>query len=430
MKNLLWIMIATTTIFAQSICIDAGHGGSDPGAVGWGLQEKTINLDVSQRLYNLMRQSGWKAYLVRSTDKTVSLSGRTSYANSLGVKRFVSIHCNAFNKSANGTETFAYTQGSSTSFAMRNSVHPRLVSAMRTRDRGTKTANFYVIKHTNMPAILCELAFIDEKNDSAKLGDSYYRQKAAEAIHAGIVSTLRALDEEITTSDSYMAPKWSPDGTSLLITHPGYNGVNVMKMDDYSIHKVSAASTYNAKWISDHEVLCGAKEETQLLDTTTGKTVGTFAGLDMPIAVVKDGSLTVAEHVISVENDVIFNAVTSPDNNFVAYESLKNGIYVVDVQNGKSVHIGQGNNPSWMPDSTGIVFDRALDNGHEITESNIYYADVNGQVKVNLTQNLSLIAQRPSVSPDGQKIAFDAQGSIFIASLEEQKIRQVLQVTK
>merc|ERR1712170_228564 len=118
MKNLLWIVIATTTIFAQSICIDAGHGGSDPGAVGWGLQEKTINLDVSQRLYNLMRQSGWKAYLVRSTDKTVSLSGRTSYANSLGVKRFVSIRCNAFNKSANGTETFAYTQGSSTSFAM------------------------------------------------------------------------------------------------------------------------------------------------------------------------------------------------------------------------------------------------------------------------------------------------------------------------
>lgn len=430
MKNLLWIMLATTTIFAQSICIDAGHGGSDPGAVGWGLQEKTINLDVSQRLYNLMRQSGWKAYLVRSTDKTVSLSGRTSYANSLGVKRFVSIHCNAFNKSANGTETFAYTQGSSTSFAMRNSVHPRLVSAMRTRDRGTKTANFYVIKHTNMPAILCELAFIDEKNDSAKLGDSYYRQKAAEAIHAGIVSTLRALDEEITTSDSYMAPKWSPDGTSLLITHPGYNGVNVMKMDDYSIHKVSTTNTYNAKWISSHEVLCGAKEEAQLLDTTTGKTVGTFAGLDMPIAVVKDGSLTVAEHVISVENDVIFNAVTSPDNNFVAYESLKNGIYVVDVQNGKSVHIGQGNNPSWMPDSTGIVFDRALDNGHEITESNIYFANVDGQVKVNLTQNLSLVAQRPSVSPDGQKIAFDAQGSIFIASLEEKKILQVLQVTK
>ncbi|BBM87669.1 N-acetylmuramoyl-L-alanine amidase family protein [Candidatus Uabimicrobium amorphum] len=430
MKNLLWIVIATTTIFAQSICIDAGHGGSDPGAVGWGLQEKTINLDVSQRLYNLMRQSGWKAYLVRSSDKTVSLSGRTSYANSLGVKRFVSIHCNAFNKSANGTETFAYTKGSSTSFSMRNSVHPRLVRAMRTKDRGTKTANFYVIKHTNMPAILCELAFIDEKSDSSKLGDSYYRQKAAEAIHAGIVSTLTALDEEIRTSDSYMAPKWSPDGTALLITHPGYNGVRVMKMDDYSIHNVSSANTYNAKWISSHEIVCGAKDETKLLDTVTGKTVSTFAGLDMPIAVVKDGTLTVAEHVISLENDVIFNAVASPDNKFVAYESLKNGIHVVNVESGKSVRIGQGNNPAWMPDSTGIVFDRALDNGHEITQSNIFLASVDGQNVVNLTQNLSLIAQRPSVSPDGQKIAFDAQGSIFIAAFAEQKIQQILQVTK
>lgn len=429
MKQLLFILIVSISLCAQSICIDAGHGGNDSGAVGWGLQEKNINLDVSQRLYNLMRQNGWTAYLVRNSDKAVSLSSRTSYANSLGVKRFVSIHCNAFNKTASGTETFSYTQGSSKSFSMRNSVHPHVVRAMNTVDRGTKTANFYVIKHTNMPAILCELAFIDQKNDSAKLGDSYYRRKVSEAIRDGLLSSLAALDEEIASSNEYMAPKWSLDGKHLLVTHPGFNGMNLLDVENLSIKKISSENCYNATWISSQEILFGNKQEKKIVDLT-GNVISTMISNNNIATQIQDGKLTINGTIISVKNDVIFNAVVSPDNNHVVYESLKNGLHIANINGENIITVGKGNNPSWLPNSKAIVFDHAIDNGHMITESDIFLVSLENNKRIKLTNGLSVIAQRPSVSPDAKKIAFDVEGDIFIATMAEGQLSQILQITK
>lgn len=185
------LILGAATAFAQpKICIDAGHGGSDPGAVGNGLRESDINLDIALKLRSLLNadtsdSSGggsWRVIMVRTGDSTVSLSSRTSYANSNGANRFISIHANSFSDaSANGTETFRYTSGSSNSRSLQLAIHDELVDATGLRDRGAKTANFYVLRYTSMPAMLSEQGFVSNRTDAAVLASASRRTAMAKA---------------------------------------------------------------------------------------------------------------------------------------------------------------------------------------------------------------------------------------------------------
>jgi N-acetylmuramoyl-L-alanine amidase len=170
------------------ICIDPGHGGSDPGAQSNGLAEADITLDIALKFQQWLEadsadSSGggnWSVYMTRTTDTYVSLSSRTSYANSIGVARFVSIHVNSFSSSsANGTETYCYTSGSSNSFAMRDKIQEEMINAWGLTNRGSKTANFYVLRYTNMPATLSETGFITNSGDAIFLGSDSERDTMA-----------------------------------------------------------------------------------------------------------------------------------------------------------------------------------------------------------------------------------------------------------
>lgn len=168
------------TFSGVSICIDPGHGGSDPGAGGYGLNESDINLDIALRAQSLLEQDGATVVMTRADDSYVSLQGRCDIANNAGVDRFIASHCNAFNGNAYGTETYCYALGGIEENHAAN-VNAQLVSALGTTDRGVKTAGFYVLLHTSMCAILSEVAFIDNYDDNAKLADPNYRQAAARA---------------------------------------------------------------------------------------------------------------------------------------------------------------------------------------------------------------------------------------------------------
>lgn len=189
------LTVAATPAFSQKICIDPGHGGSDPGGTGNGLQEKSVVLDTSTRLKNWLdldtSDSGgggsWTVIRTRTSDVYVSLSGRTSYANSNSASRFCSIHSNAFgSSSANGIETFCYGSGSSNSFDIRNKIYQEAVAMWPLTQRGTKTANFYVLVNTNMPAELHEMAFITNSTDAAYLASSTHRDNHARSEMYGI----------------------------------------------------------------------------------------------------------------------------------------------------------------------------------------------------------------------------------------------------
>ncbi len=153
------------------------------------MQEKNVVLDVSKRFKALLdadtadtKGGGkWVSLMTRSTDVFVSLAGRSAYSNNQGADRFMSIHSNAFgNATANGTETFAFSEGGEGA-KLRNLVQAEMLAAWKLTNRGNKTENFAVLRETACPAILHELAFITNATDAAKLGSPAERQKAAEA---------------------------------------------------------------------------------------------------------------------------------------------------------------------------------------------------------------------------------------------------------
>lgn len=192
-RSLLILALAAlfcTPAFAYKICIDPGHGGSDPGAVGGGYEEADLVLDTGLKFKAWMDKDtadtagggSWTVIMTRSTDVDVSLSGRTTYANNNSANRFMSIHNNAATStSANGIETFSYTSGSSYSHDIRNKVYEEATAMWPLTKRGTKTANYYVLVYTNMPAELHEMAFITNSGDRAYLTSSTHRDNHAKS---------------------------------------------------------------------------------------------------------------------------------------------------------------------------------------------------------------------------------------------------------
>lgn len=189
---LLALTMASAPAAAQTVVLDPGHGGHDPGAVGCGLEEEDVVLDVSLRAATLLRDAGLTVHLTRSDDRFIELSARSSFANSMGASRFVSVHANAnAGTPATGTETFVYTSASSTSRSLGQSVQDELIDTWGLRNRGLKTANFSVVRRTSMPAALAELAFINRCDpDAALLGSSGERGRIAAALARSILASL------------------------------------------------------------------------------------------------------------------------------------------------------------------------------------------------------------------------------------------------
>lgn len=179
------------------IAVDAGHGGSDPGASGNGLIEKNITLDVAKRLETYLANGGYKVVMTRTDDTYINLDDRVKYALDHGADIFISIHVNSFSgASANGTETYYYNGGSNIeeSKKLATFMETRLLEAMDTSNRGVKTADYRVLKANKVPATLVELAFITNSNDAKKLGSPTYRDKTAKALYLGIQDYYKWLD--------------------------------------------------------------------------------------------------------------------------------------------------------------------------------------------------------------------------------------------
>lgn len=182
------VILLTMLIFAVPsisqaaiIVVDPGHGGSDSGAVGCGLYEDSINLNVSLKLRDLLQAAGHTVYMTRTTDTFIDLAPRASYANGKNANTFASIHCNSAGVVATGIETYCYSFGASGETQARH-IQTRMVSTWPLANRGVKAANFAVLRLTNMTATLSELAFINNcAKDATYLGNESRRMDAARA---------------------------------------------------------------------------------------------------------------------------------------------------------------------------------------------------------------------------------------------------------
>ena len=164
----------------MKIFINPGHGESDPGACGNGLKERDVVLKIGKRVENYLRAVGYDVKLFQYD----GLQEICNAANDYGADLFVSIHCNAANGKARGTETYYCFYGSTTGRKLANAIQRQLVDSIDTMHRGVKEAGFYVLSGTNMPAVLVETAFIDNPQDAALLVE--HEDDFARAIARGI----------------------------------------------------------------------------------------------------------------------------------------------------------------------------------------------------------------------------------------------------
>lgn len=172
-----------------TVVIDAGHGGSDPGAQRGDLREKDMTLAIAMRLKRNLESKGLRVIMTRSDDTFVSLEERVRITNAVKPDAFVSVHINSLESDSAicGIETY-YQNDSSQVLAQK--IHESLVGKLAVPDRRVRKARFYVVNHTPHPAILAEVGFISNKQEREKLMSSDYQVKVAEALGQGIIYYL------------------------------------------------------------------------------------------------------------------------------------------------------------------------------------------------------------------------------------------------
>ena len=173
-------------------CIDAGHGGNDPGAVNGTHNEKDTALKIALRLAAMLEEAGASVLLTRDDDTYPSITERANMANNANCTAFISIHLNsAENKSATGYEILVYDHNSSSlANTLAKNVETFMSSAVSWPDRGIKSRpDLGVLKLTKMPAILVEVGFISNDAESKALQMEQTQLSIAMAIYDGIKVT-------------------------------------------------------------------------------------------------------------------------------------------------------------------------------------------------------------------------------------------------
>lgn len=227
-RHLQRVAAAAFPLAVRRVVLDAGHGGSDPGASSLGLDEKDVTLDIGRRLRRMLESNGFEVVVTRPDDRTLKLRDRARLANTSRSDIFVSIHVNSIvnHTSSHGVETYylgptndpsltklAADENSMSGYSMADlrrlldgvyadarrdesqqlaaKVQQQLFGQLRSADPGlenwgVKRAPFVVLVATDMPAILAEVGCMSNKSEAAMLGHADYRQKIAEALYHGI----------------------------------------------------------------------------------------------------------------------------------------------------------------------------------------------------------------------------------------------------
>lgn len=185
--------------------IDPGHGGSDPGAVGNGLLEKELTLDIAKRIRKYLDAhfTGHTVKMSRTIDQTVSLAERTKLANDWDADYYLSIHVNAGR--GTGYEDYIYNRLSddSNTAKIRNVMHETITGQIPTVvNRGKKKANFHVLRETKMSAMLTENLFIDTKADADKLKNRAFLDKLAKGHAEGLARVFELRRKTVPKTDA------------------------------------------------------------------------------------------------------------------------------------------------------------------------------------------------------------------------------------
>jgi N-acetylmuramoyl-L-alanine amidase len=208
----------SNALLSGIVLLDAGHGGDQDGAKVEGVCEKTLTLDVVQRMKGLLEAGGVKVNLSRAGDDTVTLDARPAMISSTKSDLMVSVHFNhAENPATSGIETYLLTSAgfpstsdpgdpreaakwvefpgnacSARSLILAYEIHRALIQATGAVDRGVKRARFAVLRTATAPAILVECGFMSNSAEFSKIKDPSYRDLIAKTLADVLVRLLKA----------------------------------------------------------------------------------------------------------------------------------------------------------------------------------------------------------------------------------------------
>jgi N-acetylmuramoyl-L-alanine amidase len=197
----------------KTICLDPGHGGSDPGEISGSSQEKKYTLLLAREVRDQLVRAGFNVFLTRSTDTAVKLPERTELARKRNADLFVSLHFNSYSgpgrSEVSGIEVYCCTPAGATSFnsggegdtrwiagnrfdeknlLLAYQVQRSIVKSLTVEDRGVKRARYAVLREASMPAILVEGGFMSHPSEGKKIIDPVYRRQLGRAIANGILA--------------------------------------------------------------------------------------------------------------------------------------------------------------------------------------------------------------------------------------------------
>jgi len=185
------------------VMLDPGHGGYDPGAItNQGVYEKAINLQIAQKVKEMLGPSGIEVFLTREEDidyvpdgvkgkttkKQIDLNRRIDMAKEANADVFVSLHVNATATGLqSGAETFYHYQSESGK-KLAELIQQELIKIPGMNQRIAKPGDFYIINNTSMPAIIVEVGYLSSVKEQKKLQQSWYQEQLARAIAKGIAN--------------------------------------------------------------------------------------------------------------------------------------------------------------------------------------------------------------------------------------------------
>lgn len=250
----------------RTFMLDAGHGGSDSGAVYNGRLEKNDNLRITLAVGERLARSGERVLYTRTDDSTVDLTYRSTMANSAGATYFVSFHRNSASTVGRGVEVYYYTglSAQSTAARMAAPVQDALV-ACGFHNRGVKQANFSVLRRTSMPAILVELAFINNEAENAKLDSEFDR--IADAIASALLSFVGKTLTPATTQPPETEPPTTepkatePKATKPQITNPPETTPPATSPPETSVSETTAPETQPAGTVTESAAVTVSEPE-------------------------------------------------------------------------------------------------------------------------------------------------------------------------
>ncbi|MFO1512479.1 MAG: N-acetylmuramoyl-L-alanine amidase, partial [Verrucomicrobiota bacterium] len=204
----------------RTICLDAGHGGKDPGNRVAGRQEKDYTLRLTLELRDQLRRAGFKVVLTRSGDSYPELSDRPALARRAGADLFVSLHFNATENGraeARGSEVYAMTPVGAASTNSRGEgagagafsgnrsdeknlllayyIQKSLIRELGSEDRGVRRARFEVLREATMPAVLVEAGFLSHPTEGKRIFTTEYRRQMAKAVVNGILAYKQVVEQ-------------------------------------------------------------------------------------------------------------------------------------------------------------------------------------------------------------------------------------------